>query len=264
MAKKKPERKYKSEFKGEKRELAETIARACRLMGKLDLTYGAPGHVSYRLDGKDSMLIKGKGRDQSAVKFTTPAQIVEVDFDANTIAGGSEGLRSPSEAFLHIWMYKKNPELKCVIHMHPRAAILLSICDKEIVPIHGIPPQGARIAVQGVPTFPTSLHISDDAIGERFADFMGKSKVALMRGHGVATVGSGIEEATMRTLRLNELLKLTYDAYLIGGANPLPPEDLARLSETEDPNRPRGSAGGREGTLTEWRMWCEVTGELEE
>lgn len=259
-----PARQYETSFTGEKKVLAEKIARACRMLGKLDLTYGAPGHVSYRIDNSDSLLIKGKGRDQSAVRFTTPAQIVEIDFDANTIAGGSEGMRSPSEAFLHIWMYKKNPELKCVIHMHPRAAIVLSICDKEILPIHGIPPQGARIAANGVPTFPTSLHISDHQIGERFADFMGKSKVAVMRGHGVAVVGSGIEDATMRTLRLNQLLSLTYDAYVIGGANPLPPEDLARLRTPEPSNRPRGSAGGEDGVLTEWRMWCEMTDELEE
>ena len=38
----------------------QEIARACRVLGKLDMTYAQLGHVSSRVGETDTMLIKGK------------------------------------------------------------------------------------------------------------------------------------------------------------------------------------------------------------
>jgi ribulose-5-phosphate 4-epimerase/fuculose-1-phosphate aldolase len=174
---------------------------------------------------------------------------------------GSAGLQPPSESYLHIWLYKHNPEVRSVIHVHPEHAVLLTICDKEILPIYGSYGMGARLAVDGVPVYPRSITIHDDQLGEDFATFMGKKKVALMRGHGVSVVGSGVEDATVRALALDELTTMTYKAYLLGTPKPIPDEDLEHYRRPMDAHRARGSAGGETGMRATWRYYCQLTGE---
>ena len=98
---------------------------------------------------------------------------------------------------------------------------MLTICEKEILPIYGAYGSGARLALNGVPTYQRSITIHDDRLGQEFATFMGSSDVALMRGHGVSVVGSGVEDATVRTMALNELVTMTYKAYLLGAPKPI-------------------------------------------
>ena len=92
---------------------AETVARACRVLGKLEVTHGALGHVSFRV-GESSMLIKGKGPDEVGLRYTRVEDIIEVTFDAEKVSG-PEGLQPPSESYLHIWLYKLRPEVQSEI-----------------------------------------------------------------------------------------------------------------------------------------------------
>lgn len=238
----------------------ELVAQACRVLGKLDVTHAALGHVSLRLGESESMLIKGKGPGEVGLRYTRPRDIVTVDFSANKLAGADD-LQPPSESYLHIWLYKKRPEIRSVIHVHPEHAVLLTVCDKEVLPIYGAYGPGARLAVQGVPTYQRSITISDDRLGEAFADFMGASSVALMRGHGVSVVGSGVEDATVRTMALNELVSMNYKAYLLGTPGPISSEDQAYFRQAPETNRARGSAGGEAGMLAAWRYFCSLAGE---
>jgi ribulose-5-phosphate 4-epimerase/fuculose-1-phosphate aldolase len=237
----------------------ELVARACRILGKLDLTHAALGHVSYRLDSQ-TMLIKGKGPDEVGLRYTRAEDILQVDFRAEKLAGRA-GLQPPSESYLHIWLYKHNPTVRSVIHVHPEHAVLLTICEKEIIPMYGAYGPGARLAVEGVPVYRRSVTISDDRLGEEFATFMGSSTVALMRGHGVSVVGSSVQDAVVRTMALNELVTMTYKAYLLGTPKPIPDEDIESYRQPLDPGRQRGSAGGEAGMLAAWRYFCSLAGE---
>jgi ribulose-5-phosphate 4-epimerase/fuculose-1-phosphate aldolase len=241
-------------------EIVELVARACRILGKLNVTHGALGHVSYRLGDAPTMLIKGKGPEEVGLRYTRAEDILTVDFQAEKLAGRA-GLQPPSESYLHIWLYKRNPTVRSVIHVHPEHAVLLTICDKEIIPIYGAYGPGASLAVEGVPVYPRSVTISDDRLGEEFATFMGAKQVALMRGHGVSVVGSGVEDAVVRTMALNELVTMTYKAYLLGTPNPIPAEDIQSFRAPPDPDRRRGSAGGEAGMRAAWRYFCALAEE---
>ena len=241
-------------------EMVSLVAKACRVLGKLDLTHGALGHVSYRLGTSETMLIKGKGPDEVGLRYTQPQDILTVDFSAEKVEG-PEGLQPPSESYLHIWLYKQNPSVHSVIHVHPEHAVLLTICEKEILPIYGAYGSGARLAVDGIPTYQRSVTISDDALGEEFATFVGTKKAALMRGHGVSVVGSGVEDAVVRTMALNELVTMTYKAYLLGTPKSIPPEDVESFRRPPNAARRRGSAGGDAGMRAAWRYYCSLAGE---
>jgi ribulose-5-phosphate 4-epimerase/fuculose-1-phosphate aldolase len=241
--------------------MVELVATACRILGKLELTHAALGHVSYRLGATETMLIKGKGPDEVGLRYTRTEDILEVDFAADTLSGPL-GLRAPSESFLHIWLYRKNPHVRSVIHVHPEHAVLLTICQKEILPIYGAYALGgAQLAIEGVPTYPRSVTISDDRLGQEFAQFMGDKTAALMRGHGVSVVGSGVEDAVVRAIELNQLVTMSYKAYLLGAPQPVPQEDLEWLRQPQEASRRRGSAGGDAGTLATWRYYRSLAGE---
>ena len=236
------------------------VALACRVLGKLDLTHGAYGHVSLRVGDTDTMLIKGKGPGEVGLRYTQERDIISVDFAANKV-GGADDLQPPSESYLHIWLYRRRPDVRSVIHVHPEHAVLLTICDKEILPIYGAYGPGARLGVEGVRTYARSITIHDDRLGEDFATFVGTSNVALMRGHGVSVVGSGVEDATVRTLALNELVTMNYKAYLLGQPRPISDEDQAAYAGPEESGRRRGSAGGAAGMRAAWRYFCSLAGE---
>jgi ribulose-5-phosphate 4-epimerase/fuculose-1-phosphate aldolase len=242
------------------REQLELVARACRVVGKMDLTHGALGHVSWRIGDSERMLIKGKGPDEVGLRYTRPEDILIVDFNADKLDGPA-GLQPPSESYLHIWLYKKNSEVRSVIHLHPEHAVLLTICGKDILPIYGAFGSGARLALDGVPTYPRSITIHDDQLGEEFATFMGEKQAALMRGHGITVTGRSVQDATLRAIALDELTRMTYKAYFLGTPQPILQEDMGEFRRPLDPNRPRGTAGGEAGLLATWRYYCMLSGE---
>ena len=151
-------------------------------MGAYDMTEGATGHVSYRIEGTDTMMIKGKGAGQVGLRYTQPRDIVTVDFNADMV-DGPDGLQPPSESFLHIWIYKLRPDVKSVVHMHPEYSVLLGITGKEIYPVYGpYRSGGAELARAGVPVYPDNKTIGTAEQGMAFAECMGNKDAALMAG----------------------------------------------------------------------------------
>lgn len=239
--------------------ICDEIATACRVLGKLHATHTTFGHVSCR-DGEDAMFIRGKGPGETGLSYTEPGDVIRVSFGVEKLAG-RDGLRPPSESFLHAWLYRLRPDVGAVIHMHPESAVLLTICGRELRPVYGAYGPGAQLAVEGVPTYDSSLTISSHQRGRDFAEFMGGQRAALLRGHGVAVVGGSIEEAAVTMMALKELTDVTYQALLLGDPRPLPPAEAAEIGVPPSPDRPLGSAGGTEGVAARWRYYLTAAGE---
>lgn len=241
-------------------QLGERVAHACRVLGMLDLTHGTLGHVSHRVPGTDTMLIRGKGADETAVRYTTADDIALIDFDANVVHA-REGLRAPSESFIHIWLYRLNPEVMSVVHAHSRSSVLLTITGHAVVPIYGNYGYGSKLAIGGVPVYDYPFTVDDDALGEEFAHMVGTGPVALMRGHGVTVVGNSIEEAMVRTIALEELTSMTVDALKIGQPRPLTHDEVQHLESGVDPARIRGTASEALMITGLWRFYCQLADE---
>ena len=64
---------------------------------------------------------------------------------------------------------------------------------------------------------------------------LGDASVLVLRGHGIATVGSGphaVEQAVGRALALDVLARVSLESARLGGrAAELPPEDVAELPD---------------------------------
>jgi ribulose-5-phosphate 4-epimerase/fuculose-1-phosphate aldolase len=238
-----------------------TLVVAARVLGKHHVTFGALGHISSRIADTETLYIRGKGPDEVGFEFTTRDDIITVDFDANMV-DGPKGLQPPAEALMHIWLYKKNPALRAIVHVHSQYAQLLTACDKPILPFFAAGPMG-HIGVADIPTYPRGTVIATDELAEDFANFLGARSMALHQGHGMTVLGSSVEDATVRALNLELTMETTYKAYLLGNPRTLVEADVEILRRSSGPERHYrgGSAPGEAGVLATWKYYCMVTDE---
>ena len=235
--------------------LRELVAQSCRVLGKLNLTKEPSGHVSARVPGEDQILIKARGPEESGLRFVSASDIITVDFRGNKVAGG-DGLETPQEVFIHTWLYKTRPDVQCVVHVHPLTVVLFTICDKPLLPLYGAyDPSGLRLLIDGPATYPRSITVSNEKLGEEFARAMGSKQSCLMRGHGITTAGAAVEEATLTAIKLTDAAEINYRAALLGTPRPIPPEDIEVLAGKARP-------GARSlHTASSWRYYCKLLDE---
>lgn len=232
----------------------ELVAKACRILGKLELTKSSSGHISARIEGTDKFLIRARGPGESGVRFTKACDVIAVDLHGKKLEG-AEGLDPPQEVFIHTWIYRMRPEVRSVIHIHPSTVVLFTICKRPLLPIYGAyDPSSLRLLVEGIPTYPRSITVSNDELGKEFAEVMGEKRACLMRGHGITTVGGSVQEASLTAIQLNELAEMNYRAALLGNPEPIPDEDIEAITGL---SKKRSSFRGE----SSWRYYCELVGE---
>ena len=235
--------------------LRELVAQSCRMLGKLNLTKEPSGHVSARVPGEQTILIKARGPEESGLRFVTAQDVITVDFAGKKVAG-EDGLEPPQEVFIHTWLYRTRTDVQCVIHIHPLTVVLFTICNKPLLPLFGAyDPSGLRLAVEGLSSYPRSVTISSETLGEEFASAMGKKPACLMRGHGITTAGLTIEEATLTAIKLNELAEVNYRAALLGNPEPISSTDIEVIV---------GKSDGRSKAVhsaSSWRYYCRLLDE---
>jgi ribulose-5-phosphate 4-epimerase/fuculose-1-phosphate aldolase len=240
--------------------LRERVAQACRIMGELELAKAATGHASARFPGTDRIFIRARGPGELGVRFTTNDQIVEVDLDGNLMEKNTKGLEAPKEVFIHTALYNARPDVFGVVHGHPLSVVLLTICNKPLLPLYGAyDPPSARLAIEGVPLFPRSFLCDTPERGNDLAATLGQSSCCMMRGHGITTCGPNVEEATLTAIHLNDLADINYKAALLGGERPIPDDEQRWIadSETFAPSATRGAPPrGRAAVL--WRYYCSL------
>jgi ribulose-5-phosphate 4-epimerase/fuculose-1-phosphate aldolase len=235
--------------------LRERVAQACRILGKLNLTKEPSGHVSARVPDEDKVLIKARGPDESGLRFVSARDIITVDFNGKKVAG-DDGLESPQEVFIHTWLYKTRPDVQCVVHVHPLTVVLFTICGKPLLPLYGAyDPSGLRLLVEGLASYPRSITVSNEKLGEEFAQAMGNKAACLMRGHGITSAGPNVEEAALTAIKLNDAAVINYQAALLGTPQAIPQEDIDVMV-----GKSRG-AGKSVHANSNWRYYCRLLDE---
>jgi L-fuculose-phosphate aldolase len=236
--------------------LRELVAQSCRILGKLNLTKEPSGHVSARVPGEDKVLIKARGPEESGLRFVVARDIITVDFDGKKVAG-DDGLDVPQEVFIHTWLYKTRPDVECVVHVHPLTVVLFTICNKPIQPLYGAyDPSGLRLVVDGLATYPRSITVSNEKLGEEFAKAMGDKQACLMRGHGITSAGPNVQDATLTAIKLNDAAVINYQASLLGTPQPVPQEDIDIMV-----GKSRGDSSKSVHASSNWRYYCKLLDE---
>lgn len=213
-------------------ELQKKVALCCRILAMEGLVEGILGHVSVRIPNTNEMLIRCRSQEEQGVRYTTFDAIRRVDFDGHGPHLG-EHHQVPNELPIHGEMYKKRPEVGCVIHAHPPDALICGITGLEFRPIFGafnIP--ALRMALEGIPIFPRSCLIARPELAAPMIDIMGQKNICLMKGHGITVTGKTVEEATVRALNFNTLARITLQVAQTGRKAPdIGIEDIEELPD---------------------------------
>jgi ribulose-5-phosphate 4-epimerase/fuculose-1-phosphate aldolase len=162
------------------------------------------GHCSARRD-PDSFYINSGASLRNQL---TTDDIVTVDLAGGLVEGTA---RPPLEFHLHAEIYRARPDVRVVMHTHPRWSTLLTIARVAYQPVY---PQGVLLG--NVPVMNSPLSINTKVMGERLAATLGAGRAVLLKSHGAAIVGADIIECFALATYLEENARRQYMALQIG------------------------------------------------
>lgn len=193
------------------------VALANRVLSNLGLATGltaALGHASMRLPSDPNrFVVKGREYEFDALSIMDADDMVECNTDG-FLVGGRAGLTQCSEVKIHSCVYKTQPDIQSVVHVHPRHTILMSILTGTL---HPMCQEGAPLVRTPLPIYPHMKTVQSDAEGMEVAGLLGEGRAILMRGHGAVTVGRTLSESVLGMAQLEEQARMNYLAYCAEG-----------------------------------------------
>jgi ribulose-5-phosphate 4-epimerase/fuculose-1-phosphate aldolase len=229
--------------------LAKNVALSCRMLAKLGQFKETTGHVSARSASGASMLIRGRGKQESGLLFTKPSEVVPADFDGRMLRD-KPGLKTPNESCIHGEFYRARPDVGAIVHAHPPSLVLTSMAGIELKPVFGgFDPSAMRLALRPIPIFESSLTLHTKEQVHAMMGVMGNRDICIMRGHGVVVCGKNVEEATIKAIKLDALAQMNLDLARLGKSPTISEADMAIFL-----NRQRKGDGSVQPV---WRYYVE-------
>jgi L-fuculose-phosphate aldolase len=185
--------------------------------GYADLTLG---HVSARTGDDGVMYIKRKG---VALGEVTPDDVLRFDINGD-IADAEADMHL--EAVLHTEVYKRRPDVRCVVHGHPPAATAFSAtsADLQFLSHDGV------LFIDGISTFDAVPDlIIDPEHGSDVAAALGERSTLLLRNHGVLIAERSVPWAVLTAVTLERAVVLQSIASTLGPLRPIAPDWLERI-----------------------------------
>ena len=172
------------------------------------------GHCSLRRDAGSFFINSGA----SVRTSLTTADIVAVDLDGTLVEGTA---RPPLEFPLHAEIYRARPDVRTVMHTHPKWSTLLSMVS---VPVRPVFPQGALLG-DTIPVLDSPLSINTAEMGRQVAEALGGGPALLLKSHGAVVVAGDVIAGFALAIYLEENASRQYLALQIGTPYVLSPAE---------------------------------------
>jgi ribulose-5-phosphate 4-epimerase/fuculose-1-phosphate aldolase len=212
----------------ELKELKQKLVDSCHILDHEGITDGF-GHVSVRVPETEAFLTIAN----VSPGCVTLERLVMLDLNGKFLGGMNT---PPYEWPIHACILKARPEVMSVCHTHSKWSALFSVLKGGLRPMH----MYARfLPVAGPPVYPAAGLIGTIERGIALAASLKDSAAVLLRAHGDAVVGTSLEEAILRTVRLAFVSELAHMAVAHGEPLYLSEEELAIFSADRSfPARP--------------------------
>ena len=199
-------------------ELKQQLVDCIRMLEQSDII-DYNGHCSIRLDD-DRILINIGSCQRSSL---TVEDICVIDLEANQLEGKGN---APLERHLHCGIYRVRPDVRAIVHAHPKWSTFLTMVGESYKPVYA---QGSL--VHPVPLLDSPNSINNRAMADRLAATLGERPAALMKSHGAVTVGKDIVEAFVLANYMEENSYRQYMALQIGKPYVFSDEEIALCRE---------------------------------
>ncbi len=211
-------------------DLRQKVAVAIRILAVRECVTDILGHLSARIPDTNEMFIRCRGGNERGLIYTDVEQIRRINFSEKS-GTMLDDFMVPLEVPIHGEIYKARPEVNAIVHAHPYASLICGVAELKFLPVVGAYDPGVlAIAATGVPVYPRSVLINSPVLAAELITSMGANNCCLMKGHGITVVGSSVEAATLRTLRLEKLAQITLELSRLGKSTDIPREDLVFFS----------------------------------
>lgn len=196
------------------------VVRFCRRMQDDDLTVGTSGNISVRSGDLVAITPTGAAYDDLA-----PESICVVDLAGRPV---EDGLLPSSEVPMHTAVYA-HTDAGAVVHTHPPYACTLSAVIDELPPVHYM------IALLGGPVrvAPYATYGSAELAENGVRGLDGRFGV-ILRNHGATTYGTDLATAYRRSVYLEWVCRVYYQARLLGEPHLLPADEIERVGRLLD------------------------------
>jgi ribulose-5-phosphate 4-epimerase/fuculose-1-phosphate aldolase len=223
--------------------LIEDLVAAYRILAQQGVLDGF-GHVSVRHNRAANRFIMSRSL---APELVTANDLIEFDLDGNPV--DAKGRSLYSERFIHAEIYRARPDVRAVVHNHAQSLIPFGVTTVPLRPMYHM----VSFIGNGVPVFDirksfgmTDMLVSDSKKGHALAEVLGPKAAVLMRGQGVAVVGSTIPIVVGRSIYLDINAKIQTQALALGGnITYLDPQEAQKMMD----------AGENRSYERPWELW---------
>ena len=200
--------------------IEEKLALSCRILAREGHSETLAGQITVRqADG--SFLTTPMAH---AFGEIMPESVIRMDVAMTVLSG--QGIPNPAVRF-HTWVYKRRPDVNCIIHTHPPYVSTLSMTGQPLAVSH----------MDATPFFEDCAFLREwpglpiaDQEGEIISEALGSKRCILLANHGFLAATASIEETLYLSVLIERVARnqlLAQAAY--GTLLPLKPE-LARES----------------------------------
>lgn len=194
------------------------------------------GHLSARVPGTRRFLIKPV---LAPLGYVAARDVILVDIDEYkksceenyAKAAGKRAVTRlklpPRETMIHAAIYEARPDVNSVAHTHQPLATAFSVAGVPLLPIYN---QAAPFAPE-TPIFPSPRLIYSLQDGSDLVQALGNRMAVLMQGHGITTVGEGVEQATSHAIYLERTAHMQWVASCVGKPALMPQKDIDDMRE---------------------------------
>ena len=167
------------------------------------------GHVGVRLPDNGGIAVQMFRRAEREEKDW----LMHFDYSLKKLSGVGT---IPREAVIYTEIFKARSDVQAAVHCHASMCVALSLAD---TPIDWIHMQSSRFK-GGTPIFPRPIYILDPSEGAELAKTLGSASAMMIKGHGIVTVGSSIDEACVNAVYMERTAKVLAVARLHGYKGP--------------------------------------------
>lgn len=193
----------------------QKLALACRHLASTGHESGLAGQITCRTETAGHLLAPPMHlifSEMRASDFIT----VNDSFDPVD----STNKPNPATRF-HLWIYRRRPDVECIIHTHPPHTAALSMLKQPLVVAH----------MDTTPFYNDCAFLTDwpgvpvaDEEGEIISTALGSKRSILLSHHGLLVTGTNIEEAAYLAVAMEHAARLQLLASAAGEIQPVPDE----------------------------------------
>ena len=213
------------DVESQRRHLKVRLAAAFRLFGKFGFSEGVAGHITARdPELTDHFWVNPFGVDFSVIKTSDlllvshTGEIVEGDYAVNDAAFA-----------IHSQVHAARPDVKAAAHAHSLNGKAFSALRQELLPLT----QDACAFYGDHALFDDYTGVVlDTEEGKRIAHALGENKAAILRNHGLLTVGHSVDEAAWWFITMERSCQAQLLAQAAGPVYPLD-HDVASFTASQ-------------------------------